>query len=113
MPSLLRHGLDKAHVHAVLCKLIAQHLRRTAQKPGVPNVIAGFCSRDGLVQSLSAAIHHKAFCGLRFAGAQECVHGIDIIDIERAKVQNAHEKLLCMIDSGRFFLYADNSRELF
>ena len=82
----------QAHVHTVFHELIAQHAGCIAEQPRMPDGVARLCRRDGLVEPLAAAVHHEPLRGFCFARAQECIHRVYIIDVERAKVQNAHGK---------------------
>ena len=92
MPRSLGNRREQAHIHPVLRELIAQHAGSLAKQPGMPYGVARLRCGDGLVEPLAAAVHHEPLRGFCFARAQECIHRVYIIDVERAKVQNAHGK---------------------
>ena len=48
------------------------------------------CGGDGLVQPLAARVLGIAFCVDRLARAAEMVDGVDVIDIQRAKIDDVH-----------------------
>ena len=83
-----RHGADEARVHAVRPERVEQQAAVLADEPGVKDGKSGPRCGDRLVQPLAAGKDLKAAAGLGLAAAHGVRYRIDVIDIERAEVQN-------------------------
>ena len=81
---------QKTGVHTRRLHLVEQELRLRAVESRVVDLCAGLGQRDGLVESLAAAAGRQRLARRSLAGSDKMRHLIDIVDIQRTKIQNLH-----------------------
>ena len=96
-------GSDSA---AAALQQLRQRLAARAEHAGVAECLAAARHGDGLVQALAARVLRVAGRVDGLARAAEMVDGVDMIDIERTKIDNLHSG--CFLSRWFFFYCACN-----
>ena len=104
-PVHLNHGVavggfgpaQEGAVHAAVLQPGPQHFPLGPHQPGVVDLRPSHSQSYGLVQPLAAAAEAVGDSGDGLTGLCQVVHGVDVVDVQRANIQNLHFSVLSML----------------
>ena len=84
------HLADEISMHTVLFAGIQEGLAAVADQTAVIDFHSGLGQCHGLVDALAAQEHIAGAGGFGFAGENDVVHAVNIVQIQRTDIQNSH-----------------------